>query len=349
MISWLLPLLYISYVSCYHHYALVEVPTPEVIGRLNLKKAINHFVGDLNNDTREFTYVLFTDPQLGLYDVVKKGDGRQWQYDLDNMKKFSVAISKLSPTPDFILCLGDLNNAYPEASPGKWPQSIGFLPPYRPAQTLDLMQNLQENFRNDIPMFMLAGNHDLTENTEFKHLDAFEKVWGNGYFYFWNGGRVFISLETQLFRSEQKATVELLRKEIDWLVKLFQKLPHDAPKTVFQHVALFIEKALEVDSARVGKAIPVKHRKFLLRLFCNNNVQTVYSGHTHFNSFPKPYRCPNRKDRQVRQIVLTSLTAQLKWKSDTTFYPVGTPSYLIANVDKSGKTSAEVVKLETDK
>ena len=39
--------------------------------RLNLQKAVNHYVSGLNNSSAPFTYMVFTDPQLGLYDVVK--------------------------------------------------------------------------------------------------------------------------------------------------------------------------------------------------------------------------------------------------------------------------------------
>ena len=71
----------------------------------------------------------------------------------------------------------------------------------------------------------------------------------------------------------------------------------------------------------------------------------VYSGHTHFSHIPEPYSCPNSK-RKIQQIVLTSITAQLDFDSEVTkkHYPVGfekagNAQYLIANIDKYGKTS----------
>lgn len=312
--------------------------------KLNLKKVVDHYVGDLNNDTRSFSYVVFADPQLGFYDNTQGELGTKWQHDLDNLKRFSVAVNELKSKPDFIVCLGDLINAYP--TDGETPKKEGFLSAYRPAQTLDFMESLNKNFDNDIPIFMIAGNHDLSPNPTPVEVDAYEKVWGDTYYYFWNAGHIFISFETQFFRSELNETVVLREKELKWLTSILEKLDVNAIKTVFQHVPMFIENANETDSE---VALPKKYRMELLELYCKNNIQTVFSGHTHFHAFPDNYKCPDSDDRVVEQVIVTSLTGPAEWKSDSNkTYPIDKPGYLIAKVDEKRKMDWEMVELKVE-
>ena len=130
---------------------------------------------------------------------------------------------------------------------------------------------------------MLAGNHDLEEpNPDI--MDAYQKVWGESYFSFWNRGHLFVSVETQFYRSEDPETVPLMNEHNKWLEETLAST--DASKTVFQHVPLFIDNSEETDSEFFEKSVPLEHRKYLLDLYCQNNVKVVISGHTHFTHFP---------------------------------------------------------------
>ena len=75
----------------------------------------------------------------------------------------------------------------------------------------------------------------------------------------------FFALETQFFRSEQKATVELRNQELDWLESTLSGLPKEKAKTIFQHVPLFIVDANETDSE--WRAIPMESRKNLMKIY----------------------------------------------------------------------------------
>lgn len=78
--------------------------------RPNVKRAANHVVTGLSNVTAPFTYVVFSDPQYGLLDVVDdNGDGTNWSKDKVNMESFAGIVNQLQPKPEFIFCTGDLS------------------------------------------------------------------------------------------------------------------------------------------------------------------------------------------------------------------------------------------------
>jgi len=296
---------------------------------VNHLKAENHFAGGIDNSTGDFSYVVFTDPQFGLMNMLHEGgEGIDWSKDIDHMEILAAKVNALKPKPSFIFCTGDLANAYPtnlliEANDPDWKRALGFKAPYRTPQTVDLITSLNR-FDSSIPVLFNAGNHDLSEDPERYQLDAFQRVWGDTYFHFWAHGRLFIALETQFFRSSQPETIDLMLEEIHWLEELFNTMPKDIPKTVMMHAPLFIDNVLETDSDE-AKAIPSHNRHLILNLFCQNNVDLIYSGHTHNTHFPPLHDCGSHK---LKQIILTSINAQLDWQSDTKYYPIGKPQFI---------------------
>ena len=66
-------------------------------------------------------------------------------------------------------------------------------------------------------------------------------------------------------------------------------------------------------------------------MFCSNGVNLIFSGHTHMTSFPEPYDCRTHK---LRQIILTSVNAQLDWQSGSKYYPKGKPQFALVKVDE---------------
>ena len=74
-----------------------------------------------------------------------------------------------------------------------------------------------------------------------------------------------------------------------------RQIPKEAPKTVFIHTPLFVEFAEELRASDKGKSLPPVERAYLLDLFEYYNVDTVFSGHTHFENYPA-------KHGNVRQV-----------------------------------------------
>ena len=59
------------------------------------------------------SYVVFTDPQFGLMDMLHEGgEGIDWSKDVDNMEILAAKINSLKPKPSFIFCTGkfDISN-----------------------------------------------------------------------------------------------------------------------------------------------------------------------------------------------------------------------------------------------
>ena len=122
--------------------------------KFSLQRPVKHEITGLPTGKKDLKYIVFSDPQLGLYDAVIGNDGTNWEHDLENIQKFGEHVKQIQP--DFIFCAGDLNNAYPDDDA----KYTGFKAAYRPAQTVDLWESLKQALPGDIPLFVIAGNHD---------------------------------------------------------------------------------------------------------------------------------------------------------------------------------------------
>ena len=177
----------------------------------------------------------------------------------------------------------------------------------------------------DIDTFTVPGNHDVgKKNMHPAGWLGYEKQFMESYFYFEVGQRVFIGLDSEVYKQSYDVATEKRQEQSQWLKTLLARLPKTQPKTVFMHTPLFIEDHNEIASAEEGKtcdykkintsfqslgeSVPIEQRFYLLDLFAENNVDTVFSGHTHFESLPPPYR-------GVQQLVLTSINYLGTWHS----------------------------------
>ena len=74
---------------------------------VNHLKAENHFAGGIDNSTGDFSYVVFTDPQFGLMNMLHEGgEGIDWSKDIDHMEILATKVNALKPKPSFIFCTG---------------------------------------------------------------------------------------------------------------------------------------------------------------------------------------------------------------------------------------------------
>ena len=54
---------------------------------------------------------------------------------------------------------------------------------------LNLIKAFEKYFDNDIPTFLIAGNHDMSENPTVKHVRPFQMTFGEPYYHFQFGNR----------------------------------------------------------------------------------------------------------------------------------------------------------------
>ena len=112
--------------------------------------------------------------------------------------------------------------------------------------------------------------------------------------------------------------------------------------------ALFIENVEEYDASEdKEKSIPIKDRMNLLSDFDSNSIDSVFSGHTHFENLDPPAY------GAVQQYVLTSISSQNSWKAKENWGPNGevmkygtcTPSFYMVNSRSSGVTLSDMLEL----
>ena len=260
-------------------------------------------VDEETNDTLQF--VVFSDPQYGKLDQkLGTGTGLKWNNDIDHTVAMCDAINNNFGEIDFIFVTGDLAEAYPTNERRK----MGSSPALRPAQTHDFI-NAMATCRDKIDVFTVPGNHDVGSRiTQEASWVGYEKLFMQTHFHFKRGQRHFIALDSEVYKQNGQAAIKRRDVQNQWLEELFKQIPNYAVKTVFMHTALFIESTDETVASDQGESLPLEPRRFLLELFAKNAVDSVFSGHTHFENFPTPYR-------GIQQYVLTSINYLASWSS----------------------------------
>ncbi|MCM8821344.1 MAG: metallophosphoesterase, partial [Candidatus Omnitrophica bacterium] len=113
-----------------------------------------------------------------------------------------------------------------------------------------------------IPVYTIAGNHDLEGGEKFKEI--FQKKIGNQSF----------SIEKKDFLLLFINSEELSATNLDWLKEKIEKTPRK--KIVFMHKPVF-----PVYSGK-GYGLDLHTSIYLENIFKKNNVRAVVSGHEHF-------------------------------------------------------------------
>ena len=101
-------------------------------------------------------------------------------------------------------------------------------------------------------------------------------------------------------------------------------------KTVFTHTPLYIETPDEINAGVIDYSIPMDQRMYLLDLFVENGVDSIYSGHVHFENL-----ATDSYKEKLNQYVLTSINHQHDWKSEESGVHWGPdkPSYYRVKVE----------------
>jgi len=312
---------------------------------INIPISENNFIDfsdyeHLIQNKDDFNFAVFTDAQFGKYDKENNGDGTNVAYDIARVEEMCRQISAMTEPerPAFIMNLGDIAHGHPHDEGASNPGSNPQLRPFQIAEYLDAMRNCPE----DIPQFAISGNRD-DGNESYKENDmlGFEKLFHEKNFWFKAGNRYFIALETQVFFLTNEFAETRKREQEHFIKNTLDLLPSDAPKTVFMHKPLYIENFEEYHASDVKeKSIPTIDRMRLLSDFDSNSVDSVFSGHTHFQNLDPPAY------GSVQQFVLTSVSKQNEWTSKEKWGPNGetmnygtcTPSFYLVNSKASGVT-----------
>lgn len=306
-----------------------------------LQKPVNHFVQfqNLNGaDENNYDFIVFTDPQYGKADKeLEDGtDGLSWDTDIEHVTTMCDQLNENLDNLAFIMCTGDLAQAMP-IFVGQVEK--GSLPGLRPAQSGEFLDTMR-SCPATLPLFTTSGNRDIGNLMLTEHAWlGYEKQFMQPFYHFKFGDRYYIAIDTQVYKLDNVEAQIMRQVQNEWLEILFRTLPKEIPKTVFMHTALYIEFPEEEYAAvEKLKSIFPEMREYLVNLFSHNGVDSVFSGHVHFENFDI------EEHKGIRQYVMTAINHQNTWHSKETKKDYGpcTPAYYKVHVE-NGKDRKSVV------
>lgn len=203
-----------------------------------------------------FVFLMLADTQLGMHASDKNFVQETASFE------FAVAtINRLKP--DFVIILGDLVN-----KPGDRAQIREFL---RISRTIDPF----------IPLYLVAGNHDVGQAPTPESLEDYRKNFGRDYYSFREGPVYGIVLNSGLLSEPKNVMAEYQAQNI-WFRKELEaaKASEAAHIMVFQHHPYFVSEASEPAE---WSNIPLERRKPVLELLHRYGVRHVFAGHVHGN------------------------------------------------------------------
>jgi serine/threonine-protein phosphatase CPPED1 len=205
-------------------------------------------------------FVDMADPQMGMF--AKNQDTLQEQANLN----FVVAsINRLKPA--FIVVCGDLVNRTADA------------------EQISQYKRIMREVDPHIPIYNVAGNHDVGNQPTEETLAQYRKEFGRDYYTFDSGDIRGIVLDSNLIASPQSVPQESEAQE-RWLIDELQRARREGVKRVFifQHIPYFLERPEEPNQYF---NIPAAIRRHYLDLFHKYGVNYVFAGHYHRNASGK--------------------------------------------------------------
>ncbi len=201
-------------------------------------------------------FILLTDPQFGMY-----SENKGFEQESANYEFAAAAVNRLKP--GFVVVLGDLVNGAGD-----------------PAEISEYLR-ISKTISAAIPLYHVAGNHDVGNDPTPESIAAFRKNIGRDYYSFRAGPVYGIVLNSTVIHSSKNCPKEY-RTQMAWLqTELAAAKASGAPHIViFQHHPLFIKDPDEPDGY---ENLPLERRHLLLDLFRKYGVRNVFAGHTHRN------------------------------------------------------------------
>jgi serine/threonine-protein phosphatase CPPED1 len=210
--------------------------------------------------TTSFYFIQMSDPQFGFFN-----ENKSFEKETENFRKAIRAANRLKPA--FVVITGDLVNRSLD--------SVQIAEYKRVSQELD----------SRIPLYNVAGNHDVGNTPTTQSLAAYKKAFGADYYSFTYESALGIVLNSMYLKDPQLVP-EKAKAQEDWLVKTLEK----AKKHRYTHIFVFLHHPLflkEADEADQYFNIPLAARKKYLALFKASGIQFVFAGHYHRNAFGK--------------------------------------------------------------
>ncbi len=210
-----------------------------------------------------FYFAMIADTQLGMH-----AEDRNFEQETVNYEFAVASLNRLKP--EFVVILGDLVN-----QEGNTEQIREFL-------------RISRKMDPSIPVYYVAGNHDVGRVPTPELLAAYRETFGRDYYSFREGPVYGIVLNSSLMVAPQNVKADY-EEQLSWLKKELETArKSDAGRiVVFQHHPYFLEDVNEADS--YGN-IPLERRRVMLEILHEYDVQYVFAGHIHSHSIVKDGR-----------------------------------------------------------
>jgi 3',5'-cyclic AMP phosphodiesterase CpdA len=204
--------------------------------------------------TKPWFFAVLADPQFGMY-----AKDRNFTQETAN---FEFAIANLNRLhPRFVVICGDLVNRTGD-----------------PAEIAEYKRILQQ-LDPSIPVYSVAGNHDVGNVPTPATLAAYRTAMGRDYYTFSQGDILGIVLDSNLIRSPQSDLMASKQQE-EWLEKTLAGAQANPQQqiVIFQHIPYFIKSS---DEAEGYFNIPQPARRKYLDMLEKAGVKYVFAGHLH--------------------------------------------------------------------
>jgi (4-O-methyl)-D-glucuronate---lignin esterase len=207
-----------------------------------------------------FFFLQFSDPQFGMF----SGD-HDFAQETANFEFAIATANRLHPA--FVIATGDLVN-----KPGD-PQQIA---EYR---------RIASKLDPSIPLYNVAGNHDVENSPTPESIEAYRKVFGADWYSFQCGGLYGIVLDSSVIYSPDHVA-NLAAEQETWTRAELEKARQSRAThiVVFQHHPWFLKDAAEADDYF---NIPRVRRAMFLAWFHETGVKYLFSGHYHRNALAR--------------------------------------------------------------
>ena len=204
-----------------------------------------------------FFFIQLSDPQLGMFT-----ENKDFAQDAANFEFAVAAVNRLRPA--FVVITGDLVH-----KPGDAAQIAEY-------------RRIAAKIDPAIPVYNIAGNHDVENAPTPASLAAYAKIFGADRYVFRHGGLIGVVLNSSLIHTPEKAAAELAEQD-RWLRAELVKARAENPRhlVVFQHHPWFLKTAAEPDEYF---NIPLARRSAHLALFREFGVRYLFCGHYHRNA-----------------------------------------------------------------
>ena len=214
-------------------------------------------------------FIQMADPQLGMSEspLWLALFGATWNDDAFQVdaRLFERAIAHANELePAFVIICGDLVNRVGHAG------------------QIDEFQRIASQLDASIPLYLVAGNHDVEDEPTEASLEAYRENFGADWYSFREGDVYGIVLNSQLIDEPGKVPAEAERQLV-WLREELAQAGFAGARhiLVFQHQSYFLENP---DESNGYFNIDRDARMIYLELLREAGVEAVFAGHYHRNA-----------------------------------------------------------------